>query len=414
MTETNSAPRHGALRWVLGATAIAGATGYLIQLVAPAFVKDYLSFSVFWSVMYFIGAALSGLQQEATRASHRRAEYTSEYGWSTLRTYGAVGAAAMVVLVLASAPLWASRVFTNSAPALVAALCVGIIGYALTATISGALYGISAWRGVAAMTVTDSVVRMLTVGIAVLAGAGTAILGWAIAVPFLVAVSVVWAIFGARVRDELALDAPLHTLYRNGARTVVASAAMGAMISGLPFLLSGARHEGGVAELETLILVITLTRAPLVIPLLALQSYLVLSFRGMSPGRRLLLWCAAFLGLTAALAALASWLAPLILNLLYADRYVQLPPLAYAAIVASAGLTGLMCITGPAVLAGARHTWYVAGWVIAAVTLIALLWMPVEQLPRDLWAIVLAPVAGALVHGISLALPNKAVPSTNG
>jgi O-antigen/teichoic acid export membrane protein len=392
------------LAYVLAATAIAGAIGYIIQALVPGFVgaSEYVAFSVFWSIVYLVVSALAGLQQEVTRATHMRAAGEPP-GWRVIGAFGLCASAIALALLGASSPLWAPSLFGAQSAPLVIALLVGAVGYSFVALLSGALYGVRDWGGVAAMTVTDSAIRLCLICGALMIGAGTVVLGWAVALPFAIAVVSVWLFTGRRVRRDAAIDVGLRGLARNSISTVLASTATGLMISGLPFLLGITRQGIAPGLLASLILVITLTRAPLVIPLLALQSYLVVTFRDhpASARRRVVVWSAALVGASVVLAAAAIWVGPWVVNLLYGDRYA-LPSAAYAFIVLSAGLTGLLCITGPAVLAAGRHGWYLAGWATASVALVVLLSAPLARPEGILVALVAAPLFGVGVHAWGL------------
>ena len=72
MSEADRDGGRGALAYVLGATVLAGLIGYVIQAVVPGFTDadEYITFSVFWSIVYLVVSALSGVQQEVTRAAH--------------------------------------------------------------------------------------------------------------------------------------------------------------------------------------------------------------------------------------------------------------------------------------------------------------------------------------------------------
>lgn len=395
-------PRGGGLTYILGATVVAGGIGYVIQAAVPAFMdaSRYVVFSVFWSIVYLVVSGLSGVQQEATRASRST---PSGDGWPVLARLAASAAGVAAVVIAASSFVWAPRIFGDDTVPLVAALIVAAVGYTFVAAISGALYGVKNWRGVAGMTVTDAALRLLTVAAAVLLGAGAATAGWAVAVPFGVAAAAVWIAAGRGIRSHLSVDAPLPTLLRHSAQTVGASVATGIMISGLPFLLGVIPTGLDATALASLILVITLTRAPLVIPLLALQSYLVVTLRDAQGrlARRVAVWGGGLLLLAAALSALATVVGPWVVQALYNGRY-ELPGVAYAAIVASAGLTGLLCITGPAVLSAQRHALYFAGWATASIITVGCLFVPTDGLVRVVTALVVGPIVGVAVHAVGL------------
>lgn len=405
MPDTDLEPaqrRGGGLTYILGATVVAGGIGYVIQAAVPAFMdaSQYVIFSVFWSIVYLVVSGLSGIQQESTRASRST---PSGDGWPVLGRLAALSAVIVAVVIAASSFAWAPGIFGDDAVALVAALIVAAVGYTFVAAISGALYGVKNWRGVAGMTITDAALRLLTVAAAVLLGAGVAAAGWAVALPFGVAAAAVWIAAGRGIRSRLSVDVSLPTLLRHSAQTVGASVATGVMISGLPFLLGVSPTGLDATRLASLILVITLTRAPLVIPLLALQSYLIVTLRDEQGrlARRVAAWGGALLLLTAALSALASFVGPWIVDVLYNGRY-ELPAVAYAAIVASAGLTGLLCITGPAVLSAQRHALYFAGWATASVITVGCLFVPTEGLVRVMIALLAGPIVGVAVHAAGL------------
>ena len=248
-----------------------------------------------------------------------------------------------------------------------------------------------------------AVVRAVGIALALFAGGSAALLAWAVAVPFLVAAIAIWLWRGRRISARLQLDVGMAALFRNTAATLLASLATGALISGLPLLLRALAADAGTGLLASIILAISLTRAPLVVPLVALQGYLLVRFRDARDHvGTILRWIVALLALIGALAALAAWLGPLVLAWLY-PGYLPLGGGVIAAIVASAGLTGILCVTGPAVLAAHLHRWYVAGWLISACATVLILLAPWEPLTRILLALTVAPVIGAVVHVLGLA-----------
>lgn len=394
--------RAGGLRTVLLATVVAGGIGYLIQAFVPPLLSTsgYLTFTTFWSATYLIVSCLSGVQQELTRASRFAPVGDGYRTWRLFTGMAAVAAAVVVALIFA---VLGNRVFPNDTVPLIIAVTVAAFGYCVVAGVSGALYGVQDWPGVGGMMITDSVVRAIALAVAVAIGGGAVMMGSAVAVPFIIAAVIVWIWRGRLVRAHLHLDIGLPGLARNASATLLASLATGMLISGLPLLLRSLVPDAGEAILASLILVISLTRAPLVVPLVALQGYLLLQFReSRRHAAAVLRWVGALLVLVAALAALAWWLGPVILGWLY-PTFHSLSGGVFAAIVASAGLTGVLCVTGPALLAASRHRWYVAGWLLSAIVTVAVLLIPWDALSRILAALVVAPVAGAVLHAIGLA-----------
>ena len=70
----------------------------------------------------------------------------------------------------------------------------------------------------------------------------------------------------------------------------------------------------------------------------------------------------------------------------------------------SSALVAALCISAPAVLARGRHFTYTAGWVTAAVVTVVSLALPFELTTRTVLALLAGPVAGLLIHGLSLAV----------
>lgn len=403
MTSARSDAASSGLRHILIATVIAGGIGYAIQLVVPVLAPEaYLAFATMWSATFLIVTCLSGLQQEVTRAGRydETGTGTGFRTWARFTAFAALAAAAVVVVVLG---LIGGSLFPDATAPIVAAIALAAIGYSLVAAISGAVYGLKDWPAVAGMTIADSVIRAITIAIALLAGAGAVGLAWATAAPFLLAAVAIWLWVGSRVRTRLALDVGLAALTRNAGATVVASLSTGALISGLPLLLSSFAADAGDGLLSSLILIVTLTRAPLVVPLVALQGYLIVTFRDRrdTVTAAILRWIAIVLAVVVVVAALAALVGPPLMGWLY-PAFIQVSSLDFAFIVVSAGFTGVLCITGPAVLAAGKHAWYTAGWAVSAIVTVVVLLLPLDPHGRILAALLSGPILGALVHLLAM------------
>jgi hypothetical protein len=175
------------------------------------------------------------------------------------------------------------------------------------------------------------------------------------------------------------------------------------MVTGLPLLLRTALPSENVATLASLTMAITLTRAPLIIPLIALQSFLIVDFRsaGTHVWRRVAIYGSALIGLTAVLSAAAWAWGPAVIQWISDGRYA-VAPLTMATVVASAGLVALMCLTGPALLSETRHVPFVLGWVVAAGATVVVLAVPLPTVERTMAALLLGPALGLLVHLLSI------------
>lgn len=404
MARPSTAP--GALRWILLATATAGLLGYVIQVAAPRLLDEnaYVAFSVMWSTIYLCVAAMSGVQQEVSRAARPSADHEPS---TVLRTF-TLAAIAAGVLVSVALGLWLSLT-TVHIPflALAAIFCIGFAGYLANAVLSGVLYGLHEWRGVALLTGLDAILRTVFIGIGLAMDANPVWLGLGIAFPFGLSFTLAWILLRTRVVGRFALDVSSRRLSRNVLSTVGSAACSGIMISGLPLLLGATSAGVPASALGALIMTINLTRATIVVPVIALQSYLISAvFRNRTSirPRRLFGLLGAALVLTACISAVAFLVGPLLVSVFSAGGY-EIAPVTIAVVVFSAGLVALMCITGPALLAEGRHSANVAGWLIAAALTVVCLVLPTDFTPTTLVALTLPAVAGLVVHVSALLRP---------
>lgn len=402
MTKTESTA--AGLRWILLATVIAGILGYVIQLLAPVLLEQeesYVTFSVLWSAVYLCVSAMSGVQQEVTRAARPSTTHAPN---TVLRTFTIAAAGVIMVVGIVLGFALASSVLPGPAWALAAALCIALAGYLLVAVLSGVMYGLSLWRAVAMLTILDALIRAIALTVAFALQLPSVVIAFGIAFPFGLTAAVVWIAVRRLVVGRFALDVTFPALVRNVMSTVGAAICMGAMISGLPLLigLTGSSEQASV--IGAVILAITLSRAPIVIPVIALQSFLISAVFRARAGidrktvARVLLIAS---GIIAVLAVVAAFIGPPIIVLVSAGKF-QIDAIMMAIIVLSAGLVAMMCVTGPALVAARRHTVNLIGWVLAAVLTVACLLLPLELHLKVGIALILPVLAGLTAHLFTL------------
>lgn len=392
------------LRAVLVATAVAGISGYAIQLLAPALLtsQEYVAFSVLWSTLFLGGAAISGVQQEVARSVHPRAGG----GGGRLLVRFALGAG-MIVAAVATlvAVALGNALLPGGVVPVAVALVIGFAGYLATSVLTGVFYGLHLWAGVAFSVIADAILRVLLVVVGLALGWSLEVLALCVSVPFGLAAASAWLIFRRRLVRSLTVDVGLRRLVAHVAGTVVAAGGSGVMISGLPMVMGLTSRADGPAT-AALLLAITVTRAPIVIPVIALQSFLISTvFRGgtVRPAR-----IVRFIGLLAlagvGLAGFGWLLGPAIIDLISSGRFA-LTALEGAVIVFSAVIVAGMCVTGPALIALRRHTANAAGWAAAAVLTIVLLVAGGDAGVAA--ALLVAPAAGLVIHvGVLLRHPS--------
>jgi hypothetical protein len=389
---------------ILLATVIAGLASYAVTILVPNVIglASYAIFAVFWSGIYLVVGALFGIQQEVARGTiPTTPESTTRK--SGARPFALATAGLVFVVVVATAPLWVGAVFPAEGWNLVWPLAVGTASYVLVAVLSGSLYGVSAWVSLGLMISVDAILRLTAVGVVLFFGPSITALAWAIALPFLATIVVLWPVLRRTAVGASYLDVPYRALTWNVARTIVAAASSGVMVSGFALLLGLTSHGESKALIGTYILTITLVRAPMIVAAMSLQSYFVVTFRDSVRGfwRHFLSLEVAVLVGGVVLSAAAWLVGPPIFEFFFQglspDRWF------IATLVASSALVAALCISGPAMLARGKHAAYTAGWVAAGLVTIAGVLLPIDFTERTVLALMLGPAAGLVVHGTSLA-----------
>lgn len=398
-------------RLLLG-TAIGGGTGYLVTAIAgPALQPEaYASFAVFWSALYLILAALGGLQQEIARSATPVSVDDVPPRHSLARRFAIVAAGVVIVLIIGSAWLWVGGVFPVGGWALVLPLALGAASYVAVATVVGVFYGLSMWNAIALQMSLDGVIRLLSVVVVLFFTTDPALLAWAVVLPFALAPVLIWPFVRQRVVGRFVLDVGARELVWNVVRTVVASAATGIMVSGLPLLLRATAQGESDAQLGVIIFAITLLRAPVVIVVMAMQSFLIVFFQQRTAAiwRTLAPMVAIILAGSGAISLVVWWLGPDVMGWLFGEVY-RLDGGLLALLVLSAGPVGALCATGAAALAQSRHGTFTFGWVIAAVVTIIMLLVPNELATRAVLALSVGPVVGLLAHIVLLLSSSRPV-----
>ncbi len=381
-------------------------------MVATRSAADYVDFGVFWAALYLVIAALSGVQQEITRGTGpvRVDTVRADAAPANRRQAFVFGAAASVltsVVIIATAPLWMGAIFAGNGWMFVLPLAVGAASYVVVAVLSGTLYGLELWRAISLMIGVDGVLRLLAVLVVLMFTQDIGVLVWAVVVPFPLTPLVLWLFLRRSVVGRSELDVGYRALTWNVARTVVAAAALGLLISGYPLVLTAMSPEAPRAELGASLAAINLIRAPLVIVVLSLQSYFVIRFRK-APNHAWALFvrlAALILAVTVVAAAVAWFVGPPVLAWL--GRDYSLDGVVVAGLVATSGVLAVLCVSGPLALARSEHGVFTAGWVVAAVATIVALLLPGDLAPRMLFSLAIGPTIGVIVHVVGLAVRER-------
>lgn len=389
------------------ATALTGLCGYAVIYLAARDLapSDFSVFGVFWGAFGLVIGAAFGLLQETTREV-RSMGYPNVLPEGNrirpLRVAGMLGIVAAVVIA-GSAPLWSGQIFVESRWLSVGLLSVGLAGFCLHSTLLGTLAGTNKWTQYGALMVTDAVIRVAV-------AATTVVIGWGL-IGFLwatVAGSGAWLIMlltspTARAAGRLLTLGSTATFLRGAAHSITAAGANAILVMGFPVLLKLTSNELG-PQGGLVILTVTLTRAPLLVPLTAMQGNLISHFVDERTERfRALVTPTAVIGGIGAVGVLAAGtIGPWLLRVAFGSQY-QASNTLLAWLTAAAVAIAMLTLTGAAAVAAALHRAYSLGWVCATVTSGLLLLLPLPLETRTVVGLLCGPLAGICVHLVALA-----------
>jgi O-antigen/teichoic acid export membrane protein len=398
----------GAVRVGLAA-AIGGLLGLLLTTLVARTIgaAATANFTAYWSSMYFVVGALAGIQQEITRAAHPVGQSRTS---TPLQRFALVLGAIVAVGVALLSLLWALPVFGIPDGWLVApALAVAAAGYVFVTVVGGVLYGLTRWNAIAVLVVGDSLLRLVAVLVCLLFTTDVVALAWAVSLPFGLTLVVTWPYIRRGLAGSFAIDVPLGQLARNILKAVTGSLATAVLVSGTALAIVVTSADVDTAYVGAFVFAVVVVRAPIMVAVQALQSFLILRFRTGADRRRVAaLVVAAILAAGALIALAAAFVGDPVLVEVLGDDFA-LGWQALVVIVASSALMGVLFVTGPYAIATNRHVVYASGWVVAAIASLGLLLLPIDFATRTSLALLVGPAAGALVHLVGLArVPSRA------
>ena len=425
---------------LLGSSLLAAVSTLLVTMIAQRALNgsELTEFLLFWAALFTVTGIITGIQPEITRAvgtartravadralanraasgGAASAEGSAPQGARVVTVTAALGAIAGA-LVLVSSPLWAGQQIPHSAAVGVTVMAVGVFLYALQATMSGVTAGEDRWYLFAAVGGLESAGRLILMLAAALMIPSLAGLEVATVVPMGLWLILAFVTVSGRRLWVARADVPAGRLITNILWSFLSSAAAAVLMMGFPNVLkaSGAAESEPVV-LGTLILAISITRSPIMIPLQAFQGVAVSAFlkQRHRPVAAFIKPAAAVVAVGAAGALAAYLVGPLLFRLIY-------PPAAGAesayeaaasgitlgALVFASALLALMTLSGNMALAVNQHRIYLAGWVVAAAVTLSLAFLvPASLVPRAIVALAVGPVCGFVVHMVGVALASR-------
>lgn len=376
------------------------AVAYITLLIAARTLSpaDNAIFLVYWAVLFGAFGIVTGVSPEAARATyHPSSGHTGASVLGVALGYGAIVSCA----IAATAPLWAPRVLHDHA-GLSAVAALACAAYAGHLALWGVVTGQRRWRAVAGLVIGESTARLGLVCLVFLLYDSLDTLAAAAAVP-----AVAWVaalalpVFRQAARQRA--DVTGAVLLRNFGAASLASSASALIMVGFPVLIAATSTSDELAGAAGLMLGISLTRAPLLVPLTALQGVALTHFLRNRQRGWLALWGVVWPVLGTALvgAGLAFLIGPWLFRSMLGPGY-ELEGSTLAGLTASAGLLAILTLTGMFALALHRHAVFAAGWVTGTAISVSLLLMPVALADRVLISLLIGPLVGVIVHTAGL------------
>jgi O-antigen/teichoic acid export membrane protein len=388
------------------ATVLSALCGYAVLYLAARDLEPagFSVFAVFWGAFGLFGGTAFGLLQESTREVRQARQLVSveEPRTRPIRVAAGVGVASAAAIA-GTSPLWSGHVFVEARWLSVVLLAVGLAGFCLHSTLLGMLAGVDRWSQYGSLIVGDAVMRV-TVATA------TFVVGWGL-VGYLwatVAGAIAWLLLllaspSSRAAARLLTPGTTATFLRGASHSIAAAGASAILIMGFPVLLKATSADLGAAG-GVVILAVTLTRAPLLVPLTAMQGNLIAHFVDQRDRRlrSLIAPVAALAVLGGAAVLVAGLFGPWLLRTAFGPDYLAGGAL-LAWFTTAAVAIALLTLTGAATVAAALHRAYAVGWIGATLASTLLLLLPWELETRTIVALLCGPMVGIAVHVVALA-----------
>ena len=415
-TESRTRVTAGHATGIMAASVTAAASSLLITVISARTltVAQNKEFLVFWGFMFGIFGVISGIQTESTRAALAGRKTAAEPAEPSgppgpaapARRRARILATALLLglviaaLTLLAAPAWVPSLTPSTGPLTAALIAAGVWGYAGQASLSGVLAGTRSWNLYSALMAAEALLRLLLTLLVAVVVSSLIGLEAAAAAPALV-----WLLFllipAARALAGSRADVGAARLTSFSLQAMLSSASWAVLVTGFPTLLEITSPGADAAEVAIVILAVSLTRSPIMIPLQAFQGVLITTIADAEPSRRLA-GVTRILGTLlaggTALAAAAALAGPWLVRTVYGPRYDPSPWLLGLLTLAAVSMASLV-LTGASTIALNNHRAYTLGWVLAALTAVLLLWLlPLSVSPRAVLALGLAPLSGICVH----------------
>lgn len=383
---------------------ISALAGVLILLVTSRTlsIEENADFLAFWAALFFVQGTLGGIQAESTRSTHAVVLGAPAHGgwFSRPILSGALIGVGAAAVILALWPL-GRHLFPGDTGLVMTALAVFAVLYSGHAALAGSLQGTDRWGTFANLVTLESVIRFAAIGAAALLAAPligvelaciASLAAWLSLITFSPA-----ARSAARARSDVGLGGTL----RQTGYALLSAASSATLVVGFPILVKMTATPEEYALSAPLLLAVSMTRAPIMIPLQAFQGVamnLIMQARGSLSGFVKPVGAILLIGLVGA--GLAALVGPSLMGIFGPDYRIS--GWILAGLTFAASLIALITLTGTAAIALGHHRVYSIGWILGTVVSVLLLLLPVPLDLRCVLSLTVGPLAGIAVHVIAL------------
>lgn len=396
---------------IVGALAVFAVTVITSKVLSP---QDNAQFLVFWALMFGTFGALLGIQQEVTRASGSSQLSSAKAGrGARLLPLAALWGSAVALLLVTTSPLWGQRILGENYLMPVLVVAGGAILYACHVTVVGAAAGTGQWTIFAWLGSWEALIRLALVALVALTFGSLWGFQYAVLAPVILWLLLFTVSSNGRRLGSVRGDTSASRSMRTLGWSILTSAAYAVMVTGFPVILKVSVGQTRGAEeallLAALILGISITRAPIMIPLQMFQGVAISAFLRQQhrPLAALAKPLIALAGIGVLGAVAAYLVGPFLFNLLYANYAGVLSPFTLSALTLASAVMAMVVLTGTASLASGKHVLYLTGWALTVLVALACLYLPLDLALRSIIGLIAGPSAGVIIHLGGLALRSK-------
>ena len=375
-------------------TGVTGVAGYLVLVVVGRTLSppENADFLAVWGALFAAFTVVGGLGLQA--AASVSATVSAGPPSSTDRVLRSVALPLLPALIGVGAVLGVvgSKGFALPSWGLPAILALGIGGYVGQTLTAGSLAGSGDWSTYGSLLITEALLRLGLVTLAVTVTGQMIVACFAVA-----AASMSWLAFLAvspagRRAIVRPIAEPTSQFRRRAASAALASVGPAILVVGYPFIVKAAVPSAAFEASAGVLLGVILTRAPFLVPLAVVQPLLVAQ---VSRSGRLPHWLIpGIVGTGLAGSVLGGLAGPAILGWVAPGSAV--PWWVVSALVIDAALLAVMMSLAAASLARSRHHVYSFAWAVAVAGGVVPLFLSVGLEAGVIVGLTLGPVLGGV------------------